>query len=281
MKTSWIAAGSLAAAAALIWLLFVPVFTGRIELNPIMRVGGFAVHYYGLALGAAILAGYFLARKQSWRFGISQDGVDKLGFWLIAACLVSARAYFVLFEMNYFLRHPLEIFQIWNGGLSIFGAILGGLAFILFYSRNKAFTAWQALDLVALVLPLGQAIGRLGNFFNYEAYGSPTNLPWRMYVPNEYRLGLEQYYHPTFLYEAIGNLLLFYLLWHLRGKTKPGDLALMYLLGYSALRFMIEPLRMDSVYLGGFRADLIVALAVFFAAGYVWLIRNKLSAGKT
>jgi phosphatidylglycerol---prolipoprotein diacylglyceryl transferase len=274
-------AGGVVIAACLVFFWLVPAFRGDLVMDPVLQVGSFQLHYYGLIMGLAILTSYYLARVNSWRFGIGQPEVDRLGFWLIIICFLSARLYFVLFEWEYFSTHAWEIPQIWRGGLSMFGAILGGLLFLYFYAQRRAFTFWQAADLIGLVLPLGQAIGRFGNFVNYEAYGSETNLPWRMYVPEPFRLGRGEFYHPTFLYEAIGNLVLFGILFWYKGRLKPGNLAAIYLLGYSALRFFIEPLRLDSTRLGGLRLDQIIALLLFVAAVTIYVKRYRINKHST
>jgi phosphatidylglycerol:prolipoprotein diacylglycerol transferase len=275
MKRFLIAVAGLGLAAALVYFFFAPTFDGQYEIQPSLQVGAFKVRYYGLIMGAAILSGYFVARSNSWRFGISPDEVDKYTFWSVLVGFFSARLYFILFDVGYFIEYPGEIVKVWNGGLSLYGAIIGGLIFTYLYSRGKAYSIWQLLDLAALALPLGQAIGRFGNFFNYEAYGSHTSLPWKMFVPEE-----GDYFHPTFLYEAIANILIFALLYSVKGKMKPGNLALLYLALYALVRFMIEPLRLDSVYLSSFRVDQVVSGIVFVLAGIALLYRRQ-TAPKT
>lgn len=270
MKKLLTFAGGVVAAALACWI-FVEVFSGRVILNQLFAVGSFEIHYYGLILGIAVLVSYFVARANSWRFGLGKEEVDRIAFWTVLVAMASARVYFVLFELDYFLQNANEIWKIRSGGLSIYGAILGGLIFILLWTRKKIYSHWQVLDLAALALPLGQAIGRLGNFFNYEAYGRATNLPWKMFVPEQFRAdpGVA-YYHPVFLYEGLLNLVVFLILIRLLGKIKPGALALVYLMSYSAIRFLLEPLRVDSVFIGWFRADQAVSLLVFVTAAFVF-----------
>ena len=233
-------------------------------------VGGLTVRYYGLILGLAIVTGYLVARENAWRFGLGTDSVDRFAFWAIIVSFICARLYFVLFELDYFSNNPAGILRIWEGGVSIYGAIIGGFLFALLYSRGKAFSAWQLLDLAALSMPLAQAIGRFGNFVNYEAYGSETNLPWKMFVPET-----GAFHHPTFLYEAIANLSVFVILFRYRGRLKPGNLALLYVMAYALVRFLIEPLRVDSVFVSGFRADQVVSALVFLLAAGVFFSRKS------
>jgi phosphatidylglycerol---prolipoprotein diacylglyceryl transferase len=255
--------------AALIYLFLMPVFRGDIILSPGFDLGGFRLHYYGLIFGAAILASYLVSRAHSWRFGISKDEVDRFAFWAVIVSFICARLYFVIFSWSQF-SSVVDIFKIWEGGLSIFGAIIGGAAFTYIYTRKKAYSYWQLLDAAALGLPLGQAIGRWGNFFNYEAYGKETNLPWKMFVTET-----ENFHHPAFLYESLASLLLFFVLLKYCGRLKSGNLALIYLMGYSVIRFALELIRVDTLLVAGWNVNQAVALVVFVAAFLTWKKRAK------
>lgn len=207
-----------------------------------------------------------MARINSWRFGIDKNEVDNLAFWLVIVGILGARIYYILFDLDYFLANPDEIYQIWHGGQSIYGSIIAGSVFLVLYARKKAYSKFQVLDLVALSLPLSQAIGRFGNFFNQEAYGTPTALPWKMFISKE-----NAFVHPTFLYEALGLVVMYLVLRKLLGKFPQGVLAFSYLAGYSLIRFFVEPLRTDSVFINGFRADQIVAfLVICFSFVMIW-----------
>ena len=258
------------AAALLIYFYFVPAFAGKIAVQSAVGIGPISIRFYGIIMALSVLLGYLLARMHSWRFGIDKDEVDNLAFWLTIVGFLGARMYFVIFDYDYFLKQPQEIYKIWHGGLSIYGAILAGLVFLIFYSRNKAWTKYQALDLFALSLPLSQALGRFGNFFNQEAYGYPTDLPWKMFVASE-----NNFFHPTFLYEALGLALVFLMLKKLPAKTASGILFFSYLAGYSLLRFFVEPLRIDSVFILGFRADQIVAFIIICVSFTGIMLRTK------
>src|SRR6185436_1356761 len=189
--------GSIIFVSLLAFFIFIPAFTGRIIINPVISLGSFQIRWYGLILAAAILVSYAIARKNSWKFGISQSNVDDYAFWAVIVGVIGARVYYVLFSLDYFSANVNEIYKIWHGGLSIYGAILADLVLTYLYARKKAYTLWQLFDLIALSLPVGQAIGRIGNFVNTEAYGSVTNLPWKMYVAAD-----GQFHHPAFLYES-------------------------------------------------------------------------------
>lgn len=263
---------------ALIYFIFIPVFSGSLSLSPSLQLGPLVFRWYGLILAAAILVSYFVSRKNAWRFGISPEVVDDFAFWLTLVGIAGARIYYVVFNLGYFSLDWSEAYKIWHGGLSIYGAVLAGLLFTYFYTRRKAFGFWQMSDLIVLGLPLGQAIGRLGNFVNQEAFGTPTNLPWKMFIepirrPAEFRSF--DYFHPAFLYESIADLIIFVILYRLVGKFKSGTVTLAYLLLYSFFRFFIEAIRVDSFIIQGFRVDQIVAFGVFLVAGIVVLAKHR------
>jgi phosphatidylglycerol---prolipoprotein diacylglyceryl transferase len=270
-----IVAGLVAGIMALIYFVVVPAFGGRLLISPEISLGLLSFRWYGLILALSILIGYAVARNYSWRFGIAKTEVDNFAFWLVLVSFAGARLYFVIFAYDYFLIRPEEIYKVWNGGLSIYGALISGLIFTFLWTRKKAYTARQLLDLLGLSLPLAQALGRWGNFVNQEAFGLPTSLPWKMFVSPEQRPSVfseVQYFHPTFLYESLAMVVVFFILVRLIGKLESGVLAFIYLGLYSLARFFIEPLRLDSVWLGDLRADQAIALVMVMIAG-VFILR--------
>jgi phosphatidylglycerol:prolipoprotein diacylglycerol transferase len=269
MKKLWFVPAVLAG-LAFVYFVMAPAFSGRLLISPSFALGPLTVRWYGLILALSILTGYLTARHHSWRFGISKAEVDNFAFWLVVVSFISARLYFIAFAFDYYLRNPFEAYRIWNGGLSIYGALIGGGLFTYFYSRGKAYSFRQLLDLLGLSLPLAQAVGRFGNFFNQEAFGRPTDLPWKMYIAEEYRpvsFANQEFYHPTFLYESVLMVLVYFILRRVLGRLKSGVVAFCYLGLYSLVRFFIEPIRLDSVWLGVLRADQVVALIVVMVSG--------------
>ncbi len=245
--------------------------------------GPFSIRWYGFLIASAVLIGVTLAQALAKRRGVDPDLVSDLALWLVIAAIPSARLYYVAFQWQEYAQHPDQIIAIWKGGIAIHGAILGGLVASLLFARIRQIAFWQLADLVAPSLILGQAIGRWGNFFNSEAFGRPTDLPWKLYIPLERRpLGYEgfEYFHPTFLYESLWNVMVFSLLialffWGLKAKSrlKVGTLFLVYLVAYSCGRLWIEGLRTDSLMLGPLRIAQIVSLTeiAIGAFGLVWL----------
>ena len=209
--------------------------------------------------------------------------------WIVLAALPCARLYYVLFEWQQYAQRPGDIIAIWKGGIAIHGAIIGGTIAALIFARLNRVAFWQLADLIVPSLALGQAIGRWGNFFNSEAFGSPTDLPWKLFIPLRNRPPQYinyDYFHPTFLYESIWNIGVFVLLiylffWGLKhaNRLKVGTLALTYLIAYSSGRIWIEGLRTDSLMLGPLRIAQLISLGaiVLGVLGLVWLYRVKRS----
>jgi len=223
-------------------------------LDPIaFHVGPIPVHWYGIILGSAAILGLLLALWESNRIGFDSDLLMDLLIYAVPAAIIGARAYYVLFQWGYYSQHPSEIIAIWNGGLAIHGALIGSIltAYIFTQKRNVSF--WKIADLVAPSLLLGQTIGRWGNFMNQEAHGGPVSLEFlqNMHLPqfiiNQMHIN-GVYYHPTFLYESIWNLVgLLLLLWLRRKNLIQGMVFLSYFIWYSIGRFFIEGLRTDSL----------------------------------
>jgi phosphatidylglycerol:prolipoprotein diacylglycerol transferase len=270
--------------AVLVLFVFVPMFAGTMPVPSQINLGKFAIRIYGIIMGLSILVGYFIARKYSWKFGISQNEIDDIAFWITIAGVLGARIYYVLFNLQFYTPDYAEIYKIWHGGLSIYGAVIGGLIFILVYARKRAYSVFQLLDLVALALPLGQALGRLGNFFNQEAFGTPTNLPWKMFVdpinrPDNFRM--DSFFHPAFLYEILASVIIYFILVKFfLGRARPGVLAFVYLGLYAIARFFIESIRLDSSYLYGIKIDQLTSIVLLLVAGIMVCIRQGLFARK-
>jgi phosphatidylglycerol---prolipoprotein diacylglyceryl transferase len=251
--------------------------------------GAIIIRWYGLLIASAVLIGATLSQNLATRRQVNPELLSDLAVWLVVAAIPSARLYYVLFEWTQYAQNPQKIVAIWEGGIAIHGAILGGVIATLIFSKIKQVSFWQLADLVAPSLILGQAIGRWGNFFNSEAFGAPTDLPWKLFIPLDRRpIGFEaiEYYHPTFLYESLWNLAVFGLLMTLfiqdvRGKIrlKVGTIFLTYLVAYSAGRVWIEGLRTDSLMVGGLRTAQIVSLVGIGlgAIGLFWLYGQRRS----
>ena len=216
-------------------------------------IGPFTISVYGALIGLGFLIAYgvtiFLARRTTL---IAEAHIDPALLWIMIQAIASARALFVLYHLDYFFIHPEEIVAVWRGGWVFHGALAGGILGLWAYCKRSGLSLLAILDLIAPGVALGQAIGRWGNFFNQEAYGLPTDVPWALTIDPSRRLpGYEQFatFHPTFLYESIVDVGLFVLLSAvlLKWRNVHGGIFFLYLLLYSLGRFGIEFLRIDLV----------------------------------
>jgi phosphatidylglycerol:prolipoprotein diacylglycerol transferase len=247
------------------------------------EIGPIALRWYGFLIASAVLIGVFIAQKLAKLRGVNPELIADLSIWLVIGAIPFARIYYVIFQWPEYAQRPEDIFAIWKGGIAIHGAIIGGVIAALIFARLQKVSFWQLADIVAPSLILGQAIGRWGNFFNSEAFGKPTNLPWRLFIPPS-RRPLEylefDYFHPTFLYESMWDLAVFLLLmalffWGLKQgeKFKVGTIAFVYLIAYSAGRIWIEALRTDSLMLGPIRmAQVVSIVAIALGIFGLWWI---------
>jgi phosphatidylglycerol---prolipoprotein diacylglyceryl transferase len=256
------------------------------------NIGPVTIHFYGIIIMVGVIAATYLAQREANKKEENGNLVWDMLIWLLIAGILGARIWHILTPMPsleaqgvttyYYFTHPLDAVAIWKGGLGIPGAVIGGIVALFFFTRQHHLKMVSWLDILAPSLALGQAIGRWGNFFNQELYGSPTTLPWAIYIDPQHRLpGFENiaYYHPTFLYESLWNLgNMFLLLWLARrfqSRLKPGDTFLIYLIVYSLGRFLLEFLRLDSSQLAGMNANQIFMLGVLFFAIIVLVFRHK------
>lgn len=162
------------------------VFQGKFILSQAFSLGYFSVHYYGVVMALAVVSSFYLAIKNSPDFFSNKQQAENFLFWLIVGGFIGARIYHVLTSYEYYSAFPKEIFYIWHGGLSIYGAVLGGFATVLIYKKISKFKypVLNILNWLTVPLLLGQIIGRFGNFFNYELYGYPTKLSWACLFQN-------------------------------------------------------------------------------------------------
>ena len=258
------------------------------------QVGPFFIRYYGIILMLGAVAAAFLAEREARRRGEQSDVVWDGLIWVILGGIIGARIWHILtppqtmvelgYTTGYYLTHPLDALAVWQGGLGVPGAVIGGLIAMYIYARRKKLNYLVWLDIVAPALALGQAIGRWGNFVNQELYGGPTDLPWKIYIEPQYRLpGFQnvEYYHPMFLYESLWNLAIVgILLWlprRYQDRLLPGDLFLIYLILYPIGRFLLEFMRLETSLVGGFNINqVLMAIVAIVSAGIlIWRHRKR------
>lgn len=225
-------------------------------IDPIaFKLGPLSVRWYGIIIGAAIALGLYLVIREGNKRGLPKDTFPDLLIWAIPISIISARIYYVAFEWPYYSANPADIIKIWNGGIAIHGGLLGAILTGIVFSYKKKISFWKLADIAAPSILLGQAIGRWGNFINQEAHGGPVSRSFleSIQIPNFIinQLNINgQYFHPTFLYESIWNIIGVAVLIILRNSAiKRGELFLSYLIWYSVGRFFIEGMRTDSLML--------------------------------
>lgn len=243
---------------------------------------GFPVYFYGIVLAVAIFLGVFTADFLYRKYYDSVSWIFDFTPYLILLGICGARLYYCAVNYSYYVAHPLEIFLIRQGGLSIHGMIIAGIAALWGFSKLYKTSFLKLADVFLCGSALAQSVGRWGNFFNSEAFGTPTDLPWKLFIPLSHRpLGYAgyEYFHPTFLYESILDFGIFILLVaFFRKKPKAGVVASMYLILYSLVRILVEHFRIDSaLYLAGIPVAQIVSLVmlIFGIVTFVVLLRNQ------
>lgn len=239
-----------------------------------LKIGALTVRWYGIFIACGFLASAFFASKMGKKRGYDPEKILNAGLIGFVGGIVGGRLYYVLLNLPQFMRHPDEIMATWNGGMSIHGGIIGGVLAGALYCRSVGIPFLVALDMGGCVIPIGQAIGRWGNFFNSEAFGLPVdaNFPIKLRIPPAQRpmeyLSYE-YFHPTFLYESIWNLFVFVVMYFYIGdrlQKYPGMAFMAYMALYSVGRLCIESLRTDSIMLGPWPAPTVVSIVIIVGA---------------
>lgn len=225
-----------------------------------LPLGPLTLRWYGLLIASAVLIGLYLSSWLAKQRKLENGLISDLLPLLVLFSVIGARIYYVAFEWRNYAGSPLKALAIWEGGIAIHGALIAGTLTLILFCRWRRQPFWDVLDVLVPSVALGQAIGRWGNFFNSEAFGVPTDLPWKLFIPTSSRPLLysdAEFFHPTFLYESIWNLLLFIVLIAVfrtgikrSGSVPAGAMSCLYLVGYSLGRVWIEGLRIDPLCIG-------------------------------
>lgn len=245
--------------------------------------GPITVYWYGVIIITGVMIGLWIANHEANRKKLPNETITNLVLWALPISIISARIYYVIFQWDYYSQNLGDVIKIWEGGIAIHGALIGAVMTAVVYSRKKNLSFWLIADIVAPSLILAQAIGRWGNFMNQEAHGGPVSreflegLKLPEFIINQMYID-GKYFHPTFLYESVWNVIGFVILILLRrAKLKTGELFLTYIIWYSFGRFFIERLRTDSLMLTDTirMAQLISIILIFLAIGLFWYRRVK------
>lgn len=240
------------------------VFPGlnlKFEISKIaFSIGSINIYWYAILIVLAFIIALIILKIKDGKFGIKFSDIFDLSLFVIPISIISARIYYIFFNFEYYVQNPIEILDLRNGGLAIYGGIIGGLITCYVFCKKRKINLLDLLDYIVPCLALGQSIGRWGNFINTEAHGIDTNLPWRMGI---YEADKYMEVHPTFLYESIITFALFIILSLVSKKRKyKGQITIIYLIIYSFARMIIEGLRTDSLMLGSIRISQLLSLAI-------------------
>lgn len=239
-----------------------------LAMNPprSIEIGPLSIHFYGIVIALGLVLAVIYASRRSKQFGITEDDLLDGVLWVTPFAIACARAYYCIFSWEHYADNPISVLYIWEGGLAIYGGVLGAIVGVAVFCKIKHIKLPMLLDLVSLGFLIGQSMGRWGNFFNREAFGAETESFLRMGLLNSYT-GAVTYYHPTFFYESLWNFTGFLLLHTLSKKRQyDGQIALGYVAWYGLGRAFIEGLRTDSLYWGPFRVSQLLAAVSCIAA---------------
>jgi prolipoprotein diacylglyceryl transferase len=256
--------------------------SGSIHLGPLR------LNAYGLMIAIGVIVAVRIAGRRAENKGVgTTEDISSIAMWAVPAGVIGGRAYHVLTDYERFQGQWFDAIKIWQGGLGIWGGVTAGVAVGWWCARRRGLDAWWIISCAAPAIAIAQAIGRWGNWFNQELFGRPTTLPWALEVSNEiavkagYTAGTT--FHPTFLYESVGCVVLAWLLIRLERRITParGRLFAWYVAGYTVLRFGTESIRIDTAHhVGGLRLNQWVALAVF-AVAVLFLAVDRLRSRET
>ena len=248
-----------------------------LSLNPptSFSVGPLSIHFYGLIIATGLMLAVLYCSKRSNQFGLDEDTLLDGVLCVTPVAVIFARIYYCLFSWELYADDPIRVLYIWEGGIAIYGSVIGAILGIIVFCKVKKVPITTVLDLVSLGFLIGQSLGRWGNFFNREAFGAETESFLRMGLMKA-STGVVTYYHPTFLYESLWNFTGFLVLHFLSKKRRyDGQIALGYLAWYGLGRAFIEGLRTDSLYIGPFRVSQLLAAGSCIVALAILIIQSR------
>lgn len=244
---------------------------GPFTIHESFEIFGLDIHWYGIIIVVGILVAYLFCSHIAKDYNLTKENLIDILLYGLPTAIICARIYYVIFEWDNYKENLIDVLKIWEGGIAIYGAIIGACLSTYIYCKRKKINLSSAFDIGAFGLLIGQIFGRWGNFVNAEAFGAVTTLPWRMELV-DYGIVV----HPTFLYESLWNIGVFLILLLRRKKTTfSGEIFLGYVVLYGLGRFWIEGLRTDSLFLGAFRVSQLVAVASMVSGLILYIINKK------
>lgn len=241
------------------------------NIDPVaFSIFGIDIMWYAVLITIGIVLGLYFSSKIAKIKNIDSEMPQDLLLWALIPSIIGARLYYVIFSWEYYSKNPVEILKIRNGGLAFYGGILTAFLIAYLYSKRKNINFFTILDIFAPGIALAQSIGRWGNFINQEAYGRTTNLPWGIIIDG-------QKVHPTFLYESLGDFIIFIILYKISKKnnTSNGNIIGLYFILYGILRFFVEGIRTDSLYFLNMRISQIVSIILIIIGFLIHLYNRK------
>jgi len=246
-------------------------------MNPVaFEIFGKPIYWYGIIISIGVLIGIYLAMREAKRLQLDSEIIIDFALLAIPLAIVGARVYYVVFQWDAYKNNPIDAIKIWEGGLAIYGAVIGGVIAALIFTRWRKIDFYTLADIVAPSLILGQALGRWGNFFNQEAYGyEVTNPAWQWFPAAVFIEKNQQWHMATFFYESMWNFIVFlFLMFYRKKKKQHGEVFFLYLILYSCGRVVIEGLRTDSLYWGPFRVSQVLS-GILIVLGIAMLIVRR------
>ena len=247
-----------------------------------LKIGNIYIYWYSVILLIGFLLGCFIVIKESKKIGINKDKIENFIFYTIPIALIGARIYYVLFNLDYYLKYPVDILKVWEGGLAIHGGIIAGLICLIIFTKKNKINIYKMMDILVIGLIIGQIIGRWGNFMNSEAYGPITSLEFlkNLYLPKFIIDGMfidGNYHHPTFLYESLWNIIGLIIMLLIRNKkfNRVGYLTSIYLIWYGIGRCLIESLRTDSLMFHNLKIAQVISIIFIIIGILIFIYRNK------
>jgi phosphatidylglycerol:prolipoprotein diacylglycerol transferase len=250
-------------------------------MHPILiQIGPLSIKTYGFFIAVGFLTGIALALAEAKRLNFDRQFILDLAFYIILAALIGSRAYYVFSNLSYFIQHPLDIFKVWQGGLTFIGGFICALATCIYMIQKRGMPLWETLDIFAPSLAVGVFFGRLGCFSAGCCYGSPCDLPWAVTFTDPHTLARPDIaLHPTQLYSAGGALITFLVLFLLRKrKSFHGQLTLLWVMLYCSFRSVIEQFRGDirsDMLMGRYSVTLVLSIIFILAAAALYPVLKK------